>query len=86
MTTTPTATIDEVKYLPSGSIVARAICGKQAATVLIMEHQVNVICENASHRCYRRGGRVFDSMPDALRHYKSKEMQAIITAIDGLNH
>jgi hypothetical protein len=65
-----------------------ATCDKTTATVVIDKPaaaypRVQVICQNASHRVWRRSGRFFANTEEALNGYKSGAMKAIIMAAAG---
>lgn len=42
---------------------------------------VNVCVLNASHRAYRRMGKVFSSLTEAINAYKSADMKAILSSV-----
>jgi len=55
--------------------------GKHSAFVVIYGNgQVGVTCHNASHRVFRRSGRMFDSIFQAISGYKSESMKSMIEA------
>lgn len=62
----------------AGNTFLQATHGKTEAGVFISSDYVNVCCKNASNRVFRRGGRYFDNVAEALAAYKSPAMQAII--------
>ena len=55
-----------------------ATANKVSALVCIYSHGFQIICKNASHRVWRGSGRHFHTLNDALDHYRSPEMRAII--------
>lgn len=57
-----------------------ASCGKTNATVGIEQDGVSVCCNNAAHRTWRKFGKRFASISDAINNYRSAEMKAIIEA------
>ena len=77
--------IDEIVKDEFGGTHVEATSGKTSATVSIfrgeMSHMgVQVICKNASHKCWRGFGKFFSDVNEALSNYKSSEMKAIINA------
>ena len=69
-----------------GAIYVTATSGKVSAMVAVDQWGVRVICQNASHRCWRGAGRFFQDIASAVAGYKTAEMKAIILAADSLNH
>lgn len=63
-----------------GSRHIELACGKVSAIVSVMSYGVQVVCQNASHRCWRGGGKFFHTAEAAIANYKSGEMKAIIQA------
>ncbi len=44
---------------------------------------INVCCKNASHKVWNKSGRYFRTFQEALENYKSSEMKAIISTVEG---
>lgn len=59
-------------------------CGKTAAFVSVAPGEVNVTCQNASHRVFRSVGRTFATWDAAHAAYTSRGMQAILIAAQKL--
>ena len=62
------------------SIYLELTCGKTSAVVGFSKYGVNVCCQNAAHRAWRKLGKRFTNVEVALANYKSPEMKAIIEA------
>jgi hypothetical protein len=59
-------------------------CGKTSAHIYISKlGYINVCCKNASHKVWNKSGRYFRTFQEALDGYKSSEMKAIISAVEG---
>jgi hypothetical protein len=84
MTNETAVMITETK-LTNSALHVQATCGKVSALICIGEFTVGVIVQNASHNACRRMGRWFQSVADAVAHYKSEEVKSIILAADALN-
>jgi len=85
MKTIEYATVVE-SSLTNNGLYVQATCGKTSAFVCIYEYGVNVICQNASHKVWKKSGKMFSSVDAALQNYKSQEMKAIIQAANTINH
>ena len=55
-------------------------CGKKSAFVSICPRWITVCCQNAAHQVWRKCGRTFETIAEAVAAYKSPEMKAIIQA------
>ena len=84
MTNDTAVMITETK-LTNSTLYVQATCGKVSALICIGEFTVGVIAQNTSHKACRIMGRWFQSVADAVAHYKSEEVKSIILAADGLN-
>jgi UDP-N-acetylmuramyl pentapeptide synthase len=58
----------------------QATCGKKSAFVSICPRWITVCCQNAAHQVWRKCGRTFETIAEAVAAYKSPEMRAIIQA------
>lgn len=56
----------------------RATANATTASVLVQPWGLQVVCENSSHRVWRRSGKHFPTTEKALSNYRSGEMKAII--------
>lgn len=45
-----------------------------------MRGNLQACCQNSSHRVWRKSGRHFHTAAEALEHYRSPEMRAIVQA------
>lgn len=63
-----------------------AICGKKEAHIYISKTNktINVTCKNAAHKVWRGLGNSFETLQDALSHYKTSEMKSIIQYIEAI--
>ncbi len=61
----------------SGRVVEMA-AGNVSMTVVNGSHEVRVIVQNASHRCWRGLGKGFVSLSVARQHYKSESVRAML--------
>jgi hypothetical protein len=57
-------------------------CGNITAMVGITRFGIQVICQNAAHRCWRGSGRKFRTIAEAVEAYRKPEMKAIIHAAE----
>jgi len=74
---TQASTVECGKYI-------EADCGKTSAHIYISEFgYINVCCKNASHKVWNKSGRYFRTFQEALEGYKSSEMKAIISTVEG---
>jgi hypothetical protein len=77
-------TQDTVNTYPNlGSVVRYLglVCEGQSVTLVSRTGKhtgVQVIVENASHRCWRGMGRHFATIDDAISHYKSAKVRAAL--------
>ena len=71
--------------LSEGFLCATAACGKFSACVEIGEEHVRVIVNNSSHKAFKKCGRAFSTVTEALEYYKTPEIKAIISEIDRRN-
>jgi len=63
----------------SRALYLTATCGKVSGCVSIQsDWGVRVICQNVAHKVWKRSGRGFPTVAEALAAYKSPEMKAII--------
>jgi hypothetical protein len=69
--------INEIKTSGNGFFF-NATCGKKTASVWIHKHEINVVCQNASHKAWGGIGKFFPTKQEAIDNYKSSEMKAII--------
>ena len=65
------------------------ICGKKQAQIYRSSQcgYINVICKNAAHKAWKGGGNYFhdsNCWEQALGHYKSPEMRAMINEAKSL--
>lgn len=64
-----------------GTVHMELACNKTSAYVGIdKDGGVQVCTMNASHRAWRGGGKYYRSISEALEHFRSAEMKAIIAA------
>lgn len=61
-------------------IYVEATCEKVSALVAIYTHGIQVVCQNASHRVWKKSGKHFATIQDAIDNYRSGEMKEIIQA------
>lgn len=67
-------------------ICASFSSGKTHAAVCIHVGYVNVmVTSSAAHKAWKGSGKFFRDMTEARKHYKSADMQEILTAADLLN-
>lgn len=77
-------TITVLNFTETG-LYAQATCGKISACVCITDAEVRVIVQNSAHKVWRKSGRGFDNVAEALAAYKSPSVKAIIAAVDRRN-
>ena len=77
---TTTATIKSKTENGNGYEV---VCGKVTVTVYFFSHAINVCVQNASAKVWSRGlgGRMFTSLAEALKAFKSESAKECILAV-----
>lgn len=71
------------------SVTAEARCGRHSALVLVSDGggrlgcrpYVHVCVQNASHRAWKGMGKRYDTEAQALEHFKTPAVKAIISAV-----
>lgn len=73
--------IESVESNEFGKYIS-ASCGKKSAFITLYHNgNVNVICKNAMHKVWNGGGKMFNSVDEAINNYKSSEMKSIIRMV-----
>lgn len=70
------------QHVSQYSVTLGMTCENVQGVVSISKHSVQVLCVNAAHRAWRGGGRCFNSIAEALAHYKSAEMRQMIATAE----
>ena len=61
-------------------VMASMSCGNHDAVVMISQHEVRVVVENAMNRAWRGMGKGFRSVDEAIDNYKTPEIRSMIRA------
>jgi hypothetical protein len=67
--------ITEAQRTEHGTYV-QTTCENTNALVAIYPRGLQICCQNAAHKVWRKSGRHFRDLAEALQHYKSAEMRA----------
>ena len=77
--------VTEINRTENG-IYMNLTCGKKSACICINDWEFRVIVQHAAHKVWRKSGRGFATMQEALASYKSPEVKCMIYSADQLNH